>query len=235
MATQDEQRIAHEIMMIVRRLQLPLKLDEITEGRGNCFPLAILAQCRRPEIFRGLRSLTQNLIQQDDPTLFRRAVYSFMTNSRHKTIENYIKRYQEILANIDNKTWEEYWKVMIRNYEWVDYIFIQSTAWYLGHDIIIVMTTSSENRPFITISGNINDENISCPGIALTIGPKSSVHYQSLLPLEIQVSKKQIKPSLPENTINLSLRTRQDPKEHDHADLDIHSREEFPDISPPKV
>jgi hypothetical protein len=235
MATQDEKRIANEIMMIVRRLQLPLKLDEITEGRGNCFPLAILAQCRRLEIFRGLSCLTQNLIQQDDPTLFRRAVYSFMTNSRHKTIQNYIKRYQEILANIDNKTWEEYWMVMIKNYEWVDYIFIQSTAWYLRHDIIIVMTTSSENRPFITISGNITDENIPCPGIALTIGSKSSVHYQSLLPLEIKVSKKQIKPSSPENTINLNLRTRQDPKEADHADLDMHSREEFPDLSPPKV
>jgi hypothetical protein len=35
MAMQDEKRIANEIMMIVRRLQLPLKLDEITEGRGN--------------------------------------------------------------------------------------------------------------------------------------------------------------------------------------------------------
>ena len=38
MATADEIRIAHEIMKAVRRLQLPLKLDEITEGRGNCFP-----------------------------------------------------------------------------------------------------------------------------------------------------------------------------------------------------
>ena len=91
MATQDEKRIGHEIMMIVRRLQLPLKLDEITEGRGNCFPLAILAQCRRIEVFRGLSSFIQNLIQQDDPTLLRRAVYSFMANSRHKTIQNYKK------------------------------------------------------------------------------------------------------------------------------------------------
>ena len=46
MATEDELRIAHEIMKTVRRLQLPLQLDEITEGRGNCFPLSVLAQCR---------------------------------------------------------------------------------------------------------------------------------------------------------------------------------------------
>ena len=51
MATENEWRIAQEIMKTVRRHELPLRLDEITKGRGNCFPLSILAQCRRPEIF----------------------------------------------------------------------------------------------------------------------------------------------------------------------------------------
>jgi hypothetical protein len=54
MATEDELRIAHEIMKTVRTLQLPLKLDEITEGRGNCFPLSVLAQCRRQEIIQNM-------------------------------------------------------------------------------------------------------------------------------------------------------------------------------------
>jgi hypothetical protein len=152
-----------------------------------------------------------------------------MTKSRHITIQNYKKRYEEILAKLDDKTWEEYWEVMIRNYEWVDYVFIQSAAWYLGHDIIIVATTSTEQTPFITISGNMTDENIPCPGIALTIGSKSSVHYQSLLPLEIRVTKTQIKPRIPENTINLAAT-----KVNDHSDLNTNSREEFPDLSPPK-
>ena len=82
-------RIAQEIMKTVRRLQLPLKLDEITEGRGNCFPLSILAQCRRHEIFQNLNVQTQNLIQQNDPTLMRRAVHAFITNSRHQKIQEY--------------------------------------------------------------------------------------------------------------------------------------------------
>ena len=56
MATGDEIRIAHEITKAVRRLQLPLKLDEITEGRGNYFPLSVLAQCRRQEVFQNLTS-----------------------------------------------------------------------------------------------------------------------------------------------------------------------------------
>ena len=50
MATAEE-KIAAEIMKTVRRLELTLKLDEITEGKGNCFLLSILAQVRRTEIF----------------------------------------------------------------------------------------------------------------------------------------------------------------------------------------
>ena len=190
MATQTELNIASEIMKTVRRLELPLKLDEITEGRGNCFPLSILAQGRRSEIFRGLSSQTQSIMLENDPTQLRREVYQFMKNSRHRSIQKYKKTYEEVLASIDGKNWEEYWKVMLRNYEWVDYIFIQSTAWFLGHDIIIVTTTSTEKDPYITISGNLLDENIPCPGIALTIGSKSNIHYQSLLPFEIRIKKK---------------------------------------------
>ena len=120
MATADEIRIAHEIMKAVRRLQLPLKLDEITEGRGNCFPLSVLAQCRRQEIFQHLSSQIKRLAQQDDPTLLRRAIYAFMATSRHRTIQEYKKMYQDILAALDQRTWREYWEVMVRNYEWVD-------------------------------------------------------------------------------------------------------------------
>ena len=177
MATADEIRIAHEIMKAVRRLQLPLKLDEITEGRGNCFPLSVLAQCRRQEIFQHLTTPIKGLIQQGDPTLLRRAVHSFIMKSRHPTIQSYKRRYEEILAALDNRTWREYWEVMVRDYEWVDYIFIQSAAWFLGHDIIIVTTTSTEDHSYITISGNLIDEQIPCPGIPLTIGSKSNVHY----------------------------------------------------------
>ena len=84
MATQNEERIAAEIMKTVRRLELPLNLDELTEGRGNCFPLAIIAQGRRLEVFRELRVLTQRIMDSNDPTLFRREVFKFMAQSRHK-------------------------------------------------------------------------------------------------------------------------------------------------------
>ena len=228
MATEDEQRIAHEILMAVRRLQLPLKLDEITEGRGNCFPLSVLAQCRRLEIFQKLSFHTQNLIQQGNPTLLRRAVHLFMENSQSRRIQEYKRTYQEILSALDNKTWREYWDVMVRNYEWVDYIFIQSAAWFLGHDILIVTTTSTEGHPYITISGNLIDEYIPCPGIPLTIGSKPNVHYQSLLPVEVRVPRKRIEPSLPENTINLKV---SELKSSDQARFPkLESKGEFPDL-----
>ena len=46
----SEQKISNEIMKNVKRLQLPLELDQLTEGKGDCFPLAVLAQCRMPII-----------------------------------------------------------------------------------------------------------------------------------------------------------------------------------------
>ena len=205
MATQDEKRIGQEILNTARRLNLPVKLDEITEGRGNCFPLAVLAQCRRSEIFKHLNEPTKTLIFKNDPTLLRSAVCSFITNTQNEKIQDYKKRYQEVLAPLDNRSWTEYWKVMTRNYEWVDYTFVQSTAWFLGLDIIIVTTTSSEKHPYITISGNLTDENISCPGTEILIGSKSQVHYQSLLPLTVKAKDFYIEAGVPEDTIKLKV------------------------------
>ena len=60
---QIERKIAHEIMDTVERLQLPLKLDQLTEGRRNCFPMAIMQQCRRPEIRKQLKSIPKMLLK----------------------------------------------------------------------------------------------------------------------------------------------------------------------------
>ena len=59
---------------------------------------------------------------------------------------------------------------------------------------------------------------------------KVNVHYQSLLPLEIRVTRSQLKPSLPENTINLEVETLSRRKENPGLNMD--SREEFPDLIP---
>ena len=241
MASTNERRIAREIMNTVWKLNLPLKLDEITEGQGNCFPLAILAQCRRPEVFKELNRSIQAQVYQNDPTLLRLAVQSFMANSNHPTIQEYKRRYGEVLAVIDQANWNEYWDNMIGNNVWVDYIFIQSTAWYLNHDIIIVTTSSTENHPYLTISGNLDNENLPCPGVDLTIGSKSQIHYQSLLPLTVTVKKSPVKANIPEDTIKLKVALSSyersytsDMKKINDMPPNIDSRVEYPDLVNPK-
>ena len=47
----------------IQRCQLSLKLDNETEGQGNCFPNSIVQQCRRPEVREWLK-------QNNPPALF---------------------------------------------------------------------------------------------------------------------------------------------------------------------
>ena len=78
---EEEKKIAADIMNIVRKLQLPFKLDKITEGKGNCFPLAIIAQCNRQEIYNELSWQQQDVIKKNCSLLLRQEVKQFMMNS----------------------------------------------------------------------------------------------------------------------------------------------------------
>ena len=103
MESQNEQRMAQTIMKTVRRLQLPFKLDELTEGKGDCFPLAILAQCRRPEVFQELDEPIRIIISQRNPNAFRKEVQQFMTKSINQHILKFRETYEEVLATLEKK------------------------------------------------------------------------------------------------------------------------------------
>ena len=182
-----ERKIANEIMKTVHKLRLLLVLDELTEGKGDCFPLAILSQCQRQEILVELNNQIRRMVLEKCPTLMRKAVKDFIMMSNFPSITRFKERYKMVVAAIDNCSWENYWEnyweKMIRQYEWVDYTFVQSVAWYLGHDIIIVTTSGTMENPYMRISGNVQNEEIHCSGTPLIIGCKSSTHYQSLLPV----------------------------------------------------
>ena len=60
----------------IRRCNLQLKLDNKTEGYGNCFPNAIIQQCRRPEINNWLRENNPMGIFKS-PQALRRQVTNF--------------------------------------------------------------------------------------------------------------------------------------------------------------
>ena len=91
--------IANEIMQTVMALGLPLKLDELTEGLGNCFPIAMIQQLRRPEIYKQLevskKSLTRN----------PRGPKAFMTKSENSNVARFQTQYDEFEGRIRGESW----------------------------------------------------------------------------------------------------------------------------------
>ena len=180
-----EQIIANQIMETVHRLQLPLKLDQLTEGRGNCFPIAVLQQCRRPEVKNLASKLVQIMARHPNGhRKLRSEVKKNTLSSENSNIVKFKREYDQSVALVSGETWEEYWDKMEEDQMWVDSIFVQATAWYLKLDIWIIDTSCTDSNPYIKVSGNIDDENIPIQGPILTIGSKSNSHFQSLLPIE---------------------------------------------------
>ena len=80
----------------IRRCNVRLKLDNNTEGYGNCFPNAIVQQCRRPEINNFLHKRNPKGIFKS-PQALRREITNFALNKNHKTIKEYKKNYETTL------------------------------------------------------------------------------------------------------------------------------------------
>ena len=173
-------------MATVIRLQLPFKLDQLTEGLGNCFPMAIIQQLRRPEIRSQLRpSLTRVLKHNTGHHLLRQNVHKFIMKSRSPRIATLRLQFEETEGVVNGDTWNQYWNRMTIDRTWVDYWFVQATAWYLQLDIWIIATSSTEASPYIEVNGNLADGEKPSGGPIVTLGTKSNSHYQSLLPIEM--------------------------------------------------
>ena len=165
----------------IERCNLQLKLDNPTEGYGNCFPNSIVQQCRRPEI--------KTWLQKNKPwavfngqQLLRLKVTNFALKSRHATIADLKRTYEEEIQPVEEKSWTQYWNEMAQDGTWVDHMFVQMIAWYMELDILILTTSSLPENPFIYISGNINKNSKGDKGPPLLLGNYTNVHYQSLLP-----------------------------------------------------
>ena len=153
-----EKQIAEEIMNTIHRLQLPFKLDQLTEGLGNCFPIAIIQQLRRPEISSQLRPATRRLIKwKTGHSLLRQSVHQFIKKSKSPRKKDLKSQYEETDGIVNRETWDEYWTRMTTDKVWVDYWFVQATAWYLQLDIWVVATSNTEGSPYIEVNGNLAD------------------------------------------------------------------------------
>ena len=170
-----------ELSSTIERCNLHLKLDNPTEGYGNCFPNAIVQQCRRPEI--------KALLQKNKPwaifngqQVLRSKVTNFAINSRHATIVDLRRTYEEEIQQEEERSWTQYWSEMADDGTWVDHMFVQVTSWYMELDILILSTSSLPENPFIYICGNIDKNPGVNIGPPLLIGNYTNVHFQSLLP-----------------------------------------------------
>ena len=166
----------------IRKCNLQLMQDNKTEGYGNCFPYAIVQQCRRPNIKAWLQKNNPGAFVSSHCTL-RRKVKAFALESPHKTISDFKDNCKTILGNEDRNSWKDYWDKMGETGAWVDSIFVQVTAWYLRLDILILTTSSNIQNPFIRIGGEINNPKKFSLGPPLILGNYTNVHYQSLVPL----------------------------------------------------
>ena len=94
----------------------------------------------------------------------RKRIKQFALNSPHKTLLNFKINYEEILLQEDKKTWRDYWAKMGLEGTWVDSIFVQVAAWYIGLDIKILVTSAKAENPFILVTGSIDNINESTDG-----------------------------------------------------------------------
>ena len=177
-----ERKIAQEIINVVHKLQLPLKLDELTRGEGDCFPLAVLQQCQRAEIFSYIRPSIKRFVSgEDGHSVLRREVTKFIKKSKTQRIAEFRANFEETDGASNKESWDEYWERMETNKTWVDFWFIQATAWYLQLDIWIITTSSTNRSPYIEISGDLENGGIPFDRPIVILGTKSNCHYQSLL------------------------------------------------------
>ena len=182
--------LAQQIEETIRQTELPFKLDEITIGDGNCFTRAVLQQCQRNAVKNYLRSRGLNLGNYME---LKKNVCQFMLKENNVPMLREFKvrfeaRQGEARLRGENAhTWNQYWMTMAKDGEWVDAVFVQATAWYLYSDIHLIPTaTATKENPFFTINGNYTFETASCPGPALLLSYNSSLHYQSVLPIDEQ-------------------------------------------------
>ena len=195
------------LSLAIKKCNLDLFLDNPTEGFGNCFPNALVQQCRRPEIKTWLQKNRPWAIFNGHQRV-RTKITNFALKSKDQAITNLRAKYEQVIGPAENKTWNEYWNLMGKDGTWVDHIFIQMTAWYMTLDILILTTSSKPENPFIVISGHENTTDASHSDPPLLLGNYTNVHYQSLLPGKIvNLQEKKYEPdSLGQSASQINIR-----------------------------
>ena len=115
-----ERDLADKVMRYVKQNNLKFKLDKLTRGQGNCYPVAVLQQLRRKEIFQAMAQDLKEAALNLDHMKLRKMVVNYIIGSKDVKIrqmhENYI---QSMCALADmgeaTMTWQQYWYNMLND------------------------------------------------------------------------------------------------------------------------
>ena len=169
----EDRVYAQRIMVGVRKTGHPLKLDKITKGDNNCFFNAVFDQIQR-------LGVAQELAGEEpiwSPHDLRLKVARFAKESGLPVVDRFKRVYYETYPP---DLWDGFWNRMEQDEEWADGIVGQLTAWFLHHDIHIVMACGAEK----TFFGSWEREEASYDKTTILLGYLNNIHYQSLLPKE---------------------------------------------------
>ena len=184
---QIERELADDIMESLRRNGVDdvFKLDKLTKGAGNCFMVGTMQQLGRDDIYKHCRPEVRELADSINSNLFRLRVNRWvMEHMRHPKIISMREFYEmdQVIRKSEGKetkTWDAYWKYMLKDGHWADNWYVQATALFLGMDYWIFDTTCTKNHPYFTINGSLEESHYSYG--ALYLGLAHEKHYQSLI------------------------------------------------------
>ena len=86
----------------IQKCNLPLKFDNNTEGYGNCFPFAIVQQCRRPEVKAWLQNKKPGITASNHGAI-RTKVSNFALRQESTAIDELKLHYNQVITNIEKK------------------------------------------------------------------------------------------------------------------------------------
>ena len=100
-----ERDLADRIMKYVDKHNLKLKLDKLTRGHGNCYPVAVLQQIRREDIFKSLDQDLKRAALTLDHLKLRNMVTDYVLSSNDVKIREMESNFLQSMGPL--QTWEK--------------------------------------------------------------------------------------------------------------------------------
>ena len=112
--------LVDELKNTIETCGLPLKLDDITGGDGNCWVRGVVQQLERTEIQIQPNIRTMEVldgIREESYLRLKKEISKFMTSSQHPTIQTAKTEFEESIGLTDDISWEDFWEKMEKDGE----------------------------------------------------------------------------------------------------------------------